>query len=108
MLMKIGKVALIALALAALIVLGRQLGGYVPRFAQWVENLGYWGPLVYIIGYAVATVGFIPGLILSIAAGAIFGIVKGALVVYVGATLGSCAAFLIARYLAREPIERRL
>lgn len=108
MFLKIGKVGLIVLAVGALIVLGRELGSYVPRFAQWVENLGFWGPLVFAIGYAIATVAFIPGLILSIAAGAIFGIFKGALVVYVGATVGSCAAFLIARYLARESIERRL
>ena len=108
MLAKIGKIVIAVLALGALIFLGRGLGGYVPQFAQWVEDLGYWGPVVYVVGYAIATVAFIPGLILSIASGAIFGIVKGTLVVYVGATLGSCAAFLIARYLARDSIERRL
>ncbi len=105
---RIAKVGGIAVALGVLVFLGRELGGYVPKFVEWVEGLGYWGPLVFAIGYAIATVAFIPGLILSIAAGAIFGIFKGALVVYVGATVGSCAAFLIARYLARESIERRL
>jgi uncharacterized membrane protein YdjX (TVP38/TMEM64 family) len=105
---KITKLIGVGLALGALLVLGRELGRHVPTFVAWVEGLGYWGPVVYIIGYAAATIAFIPGLILSIAAGAIFGIFKGTLIVCIGATLGSCGAFLIARYLARESIERRL
>lgn len=104
----VGRIALIAAGLALLLVLGRQLGSYVPRFAAWVETLGFWGPLVFILGYAAATVAFIPGSILTLAAGAIFGLAKGTLYVFLGATLGSTLAFLVARYLARGAIERRL
>src|SRR5947209_275488 len=68
-------VALGIVVLAGLILLGRQAGGYVPRFAQWVESLGVWGPVVFILGYAVAAVAFIPGSLLTLAAGAIFGLV---------------------------------
>jgi uncharacterized membrane protein YdjX (TVP38/TMEM64 family) len=103
-----GKVALAAAGVALLLLLGRQLGAYVPQFAAWVDTLGFWGPLVFILGYAAATVGFIPGLILTMAAGAIFGLARGTLYVFVGATLGSTLAFLIARYFAREAIENRL
>ncbi len=103
-----GKVALAAAGLALLLFLGRQLGAHVPQFAAWVDTLGFWGPLVFILGYAAATVGFIPGSILTLAAGAIFGLARGTLYVFVGATLGSTLAFLVARYFARGAIERRL
>ncbi len=97
-----------AVALAALILGGRQAGQYLPQFASWVESLGFWGPLVFILGYAVATVAFVPGSLLTLAAGAIFGLVQGTLYTFVGATLGASAAFLVARYGARGWIERRI
>ena len=99
-----GKIALIVVGVALLLFLGRQAGAYVPVFAAWVETLGVWGPLVFII----AAVAFIPGSILTLAAGAIFGLVSGIVYVFIAATLGSCLAFLVARYLAREAIERKL
>ena len=106
---KLAVYVLIGLAvLAALILGGRQAGRYIPQFAAWVESLGFWGPLVFILGYAVATVAFIPGSLLTLAAGAIFGLVQGTIYTLVGATLGASAAFLVARYLARGAIERRI
>jgi uncharacterized membrane protein YdjX (TVP38/TMEM64 family) len=95
-------------ALLALILVGRRAAALVPAFAAWVNGLGPWGPLVFIAGYVVATVAFVPGSLLTLAAGAIFGILKGVALVFVGATLGACAAFLVARYVARGAIERRL
>jgi uncharacterized membrane protein YdjX (TVP38/TMEM64 family) len=92
----------------ALLLLGRQLGGYVVGFAEWVEGLGGWGPLAFILGYAVATVAFVPGSLLTLASGAVFGLLSGALYVLVGAVLGSSMAFLIARYLARGRVEQRI
>lgn len=107
-----GKLALyiaIGLAAAALLILGgRQLGVYVPQFRAWVEGLGPLAPAAFILGYAVATVAFIPGSALTLAAGAIFGVVAGTIYTLVGATLGASAAFLIARYVARGAIERRV
>ncbi len=95
-------------ALVVLFFVARGAGGYLPQFAEWVDGLGFWGPLVFILGYAIATVAFVPGSLLTLAAGAIFGLVQGTAYVFVAATLGSTAAFLVARYLARAPIERRL
>jgi uncharacterized membrane protein YdjX (TVP38/TMEM64 family) len=100
---------LLALAVVvALLLVGRQIGGYVVGFARWVEGLGPLGPWVFIFGYAVATVAFVPGSLLTMAAGAVFGLLNGALYVLVGAMIGSAAAFLIARYAARRAIERRI
>jgi uncharacterized membrane protein YdjX (TVP38/TMEM64 family) len=56
----------------------------------------------------VAAVAFVPGSILTLAAGAIFGLGKGIVIVFIAAVLGASAAFLVARYLARPAIERRL
>ena len=104
----VSKILLALVALAVLIVIGRRLGAYIPQFAEWVDSLGVWGPLVFIIGYAVATVAFIPGSLLTLAAGAIFGLARGTLFVFIGAAIGSALAFLVARYLARSSIEHRL
>jgi uncharacterized membrane protein YdjX (TVP38/TMEM64 family) len=102
------QIALLLAVVAALILLGRQAGGAVPRFAEWVQGLGIWGPVVFILGYAIATVAFVPGLLLTLAAGAIFGLWRGTAYVMVGATLGAALAFLVARYGARRWIERRM
>lgn len=56
---------------------GRNLGGYVPAFAEWVRALGVWGPVVFIVGYAVATVALVPGSLLTLAGGAVFGLFGG-------------------------------
>jgi uncharacterized membrane protein YdjX (TVP38/TMEM64 family) len=99
----------LVLAGAVLLVLfGRRAGAVVPEFTAWVESLGVWGPVVFIVGYALATVAFVPGLLLTLAAGAIFGVVWGSVYVFAGAVIGASAAFLIARYLARRAVERRL
>jgi uncharacterized membrane protein YdjX (TVP38/TMEM64 family) len=101
--------AVIALAVVAVLVFaGKRLGALVPQFAAWVESLGVWGPLAFIVGYIVATVAFIPGSILTLAAGAIFGLARGTAFVFVGATIGSILAFLVSRYFARSAIEKRL
>ena len=96
------------LAIAALVGLGRVGGQYVPAFAGWVESLGLLGPVVFIAGYVIATVAFIPGLVLTLGAGAIFDILEGTLYVFIGAVLGSSSAFLIARYVARGWITQRV
>lgn len=104
--------ALRALALAAgvalLVLAGREAAAVVPRFAAWVDGLGAWGVVAFVIGYAVATVAFVPGSLLTLGAGAIFGLAEGTALVLVAATLGASAAFLVSRYVARGAVERRL
>jgi len=94
-------------AIGALVWLGRLAGGQVPRFAEWVEGLGAWGPVAFVTGYAVAVVALVPASLLTLAAGAIFGLARGTAYVFVAATVGSCLAFLVSRYLARAAVERR-
>jgi uncharacterized membrane protein YdjX (TVP38/TMEM64 family) len=75
---------------------------------KWIENLGYSGGFVFILVYMIATVAFIPGSILTLGAGVVFGVVWGSLYVFIGATLGAIAAFLIGRYLARDWISQKI
>jgi uncharacterized membrane protein YdjX (TVP38/TMEM64 family) len=99
----------IGLALLTAVTLGgRQIAAYIPRFAEWVASLGVWGPVVFILGYAVAAVAFVPGSLLTLAAGVIFGLAKGTVFTLIGATLGASGSFLIARYVARGRIEKKI
>ncbi|MFP6655838.1 MAG: TVP38/TMEM64 family protein [Myxococcota bacterium] len=102
------KIMLGIAGLTAFLYLGRSAGGYIPVFTAWVDGLGALGPVAFIAAYAVAVVAFIPGSLLTLAAGAIFGLVEGAAYVFVAAVLGSTLAFLLARHGARSMIERRL
>jgi len=102
------KGILVLLMLILLLWAGRYLGSYVPRFSEFVQGLGYWAPLAFVVGYAVATIAFIPGSLLTLAAGAIFGLLEGSVLVFIGATLGACGAFLVSRHVARAAVERRL
>jgi uncharacterized membrane protein YdjX (TVP38/TMEM64 family) len=102
------RLALLAVLGAALILGGRAFGAHLPAFAARVDSLGVWGPVVYILGYALAAVAFIPGSVLTIAAGAIFGLGAGVVYALAGALLGASTAFLVARYLARGMVEQRI
>jgi uncharacterized membrane protein YdjX (TVP38/TMEM64 family) len=104
---RVAGAALAVAALAAVLLAGRRAGSAVPRFAEWVEGLGPWAPAVFVAGYVVATVAFVPGSLLTLGAGALFGIVRGTALVLLGATLGASAAFLVSRHLARGLVERR-
>jgi uncharacterized membrane protein YdjX (TVP38/TMEM64 family) len=100
----LAAVAVLALLLAG----GRALAASLDAFTTWVQGLGAWGPVAFIAGYVAACVAFVPGAILTLAAGAIFGLGRGVLYVFIGAVLGSSAAFLVARHLARRAIKKRV
>ena len=95
-------------AVAAVFLVGQKTGGLVLQFAGWVNGLGVWGPVAFILGYAVATVAFLPGSVLTLAAGAIFGLVQGTIYSLIGATIGASGAFLVARYVARRAVARKI
>src|SRR5205085_977980 len=70
-------IALGAILLVAVLALGRAAGHLVPPFVAWVHDLGAAGPVIFIAGYAVAVVAFLPAVLFTLAAGAIFGLVWG-------------------------------
>ncbi len=73
-----------------------------------VESWGVWGPVFYGLIYAVAVVFLIPASLLTLAAGAIFGLGMGTVLVSLSATTGAAMAFLIARYAARDQVQARV
>lgn len=93
--------------IAAVFLLGQRVAAFVPRFAQWVDGLGVLGPIVFIAGFILAAVAFVPGLVFTLTGGALFGVVRGSIYVFIGASAGAIAAFLVSRYIAREALFRR-
>jgi uncharacterized membrane protein YdjX (TVP38/TMEM64 family) len=102
------RVVLLLVGLAVLAIAGRSAIESIPRFADWVSGNGAVGALLFGLGYIAAVVAFVPGSLLTLAAGTIFGLAPGTAIVFVAATLGASAAFLVSRYLARPLVERRL
>ena len=72
---------------------------------NFVDSQGMLAPLIYVVIYAIAPVIFFPNVILTLIAGALFGLVKGTILVLIGCTIGSTLAFLTGRYLARDWVE---
>ncbi len=98
------SIALIVLAIF-LFMQTLPVGRAIEAMQGWIEGLGAWGPIVFAMIYLVATVMLAPGFLLTVAAGAIFGLVKGTIAVSIGSTVGVAMAFLIARYFAREKVS---
>jgi uncharacterized membrane protein YdjX (TVP38/TMEM64 family) len=98
----IGIIALALILIARLLPLERTM----QALDAWLGGLGWWGPVAFGMMYVVATVLFMPGSVLTLAAGAIFGLWLGVLLASLAATTGAGLAFLIARYLARDRVSR--
>ncbi len=73
----------------------------------WVTGAGMAAPLVFLLLYVLGTIVFLPAAFISLAGGALFGPVLGAIYSLAGATLGAAAAFGIARKLAAAWVQRR-
>lgn len=103
-LLSIGVIILALLILTQLLPMGRM----IDTLELFVQKMGIWGPVIFAGVYAIATVLMLPGAALTLAAGAIFGLVWGTFAVSVGSTTGAAMALGIGRYLARDAVERRL
>jgi uncharacterized membrane protein YdjX (TVP38/TMEM64 family) len=98
-----------AVAVALLIWLGGRWAG--PRMLGVMVDVRQWGlvaPVAFMLLYAVAVVALVPASVLTMAGGAVFGLVRGVAFSFGGALLGSTVAFLLGRYVARRVIERKL
>ncbi len=102
-------------AVAAGVTTARYFGAFeflsvdnIDRLNAWFNGLGWWAPLAFVVLWVASAVFFLPGFILTIAGGLIFGAVWGTVWTTVGANLGAIAAFLIGRYLARGMVENTM
>ena len=79
----------------------------IPRFLEGLRDLGPKGMALFVVAYVVACVLFLPGSLLTLGAGAVFGVWRGFLLVSVASTLGATLSFLLGRFLARDWIAAR-
>lgn len=84
------------------------LSGRLGELREWILSLGALGPLVYILIYIWAVVLAIPGSVITIMGGVMFGSILGVATVSVGSTIGASLAFLVSRHIAREAIAQKL
>jgi uncharacterized membrane protein YdjX (TVP38/TMEM64 family) len=104
------KAILIAVIIGVMVVAGNTFNlqqGFRDALA-WISGLGPLGTLIFIAIYILACVLLLPGSILTLGAGAVFGVVPGFIAVLTGATLGATCAFLVGRYLTRDWVARRI
>src|SRR5262249_4717568 len=94
-----------AIALWALLVVGllfvASFAGRPARLRRSLESIavfGPWGPALFALLYVAATVFFLPGSILTVGAGVVFGLVRGFVIVSISSTLGATTAFVVGRY----------
>jgi uncharacterized membrane protein YdjX (TVP38/TMEM64 family) len=101
-----GRIALLIVGALVVWLAVTQIGPRLPQMIAWVDSLGPLGGALFVALYAAAVVLFIPASWLTLAAGAVFGLVEGVVYVFAGAVLGSALAFLVGRYAARSWVEQ--
>ena len=82
----------------------------IHSLVAWVREEPALGVLAVIVTYCVATIAFVPGSIITLSVGAAFaaglglplGVALGSVAVFLGATAGATASFLLARFVLRE------
>ncbi len=100
--------ALLAVAFLLLITYFLDIQELFQVALAWISDLGPWGPVFFIVFYILATLLFLPGLIPTMAAGVLFGVIQGTLLVSISSISGATLAFLIGRYLARDWIAGKI
>ncbi|EAZ88962.1 TVP38/TMEM64 family protein [Crocosphaera chwakensis] len=111
--LKLGGITVLT---AATIIIIKQLG-FLDAFSitetlqnllQWIQDLGTIGYLIFTLVYILSAVFLIPASILTLGAGAIFGVVKGSVLVSIASILGAIIAFLTGRYFARGWVSKQI
>lgn len=97
----------LGLALAALLL---QLSGWdgPEQLRRAVDDAGPWGPALYVLGYALLVLVPTPASVLTILGGALFGLVEGVALAWLGAVLGAVGGFALGRRLGRPAVDRLL
>jgi len=81
---------------------------YLRNSLDWINGLGAFAPLIFSLIYILACIFFVPGAILTLGAGIIFGVIKGSIIVSIASTLGATCAFLVGRYFARGWVAHKV
>ncbi len=105
-----GKLVLFALAIITLLVISQvvDVQGAFGNAIDSVKGLGWMGYVLFAALYVAATVFFLAPTVLTLGAGAVYGVVGGTLLVSVSSMIGACTSFLLGRYLARDAIASKV
>jgi len=96
---------IVAVGIAAIVVYREHID--IAAIQSWIEQSGSAAPLIFMVFYAVGTVFFFPGSLLTLLGGALFGPVLGTFYNLTAATVGAILSFLAARYLASDWVEKK-
>ena len=99
----LGIAALIFIAVAFLLL---PVGPWLDAIRGFIATLGWWGPAAFVAVYVLCTVCLIPGSVLTLGAGSVFGLTEGTLLTVFGANLGALCAFLLARTAMHGQVEK--
>jgi uncharacterized membrane protein YdjX (TVP38/TMEM64 family) len=104
------KILLLSCLIVTLIIAAKQLNiqGLLHTLIIWVESLGIFGPIAYIVIYNLATLLFIPGSLLTLKGGCLFGVFWGSVYVLIAAIIGATLAFLIGRHFSQNWVYRQM
>lgn len=104
------KVVALVVAAGALLALGAyfEVPRYLRQALDWIDGIGPIGPIIFVLLYILVTVLFVPGSILTLGAGAVFGVLWGTIFVSIGSTLGATAAFIVGRYFMRDWVSKQI
>ncbi|HTL16181.1 MAG TPA: TVP38/TMEM64 family protein [Patescibacteria group bacterium] len=95
-------------AIAILLFTHLNVRGLFTQILQWIQRTGPWGPVFFVLVYVLATILLVPGSVLSLGAGALFGVLLGSLLVSLGSIAGATCAFLLGRYVARDWVAKKV
>jgi uncharacterized membrane protein YdjX (TVP38/TMEM64 family) len=102
----VGASVLVALVVVSIVF---DFGGALRSALEVIRDMSIvTGALVFMVLYTVTTVFLVPGSLLTLAAGAIFGVIKGTVFVSLGSTVGATVAFFLGRYFAREWVSTKI
>lgn len=80
----------------------------LPLFLGWIKGLGVWGGLLFGLVYALGTVLFLPGSLLTLASGFLYGPLWGTVIASPASVLGASAAFVLGRTVAKDWIASKV
>ncbi|MGC1183436.1 TVP38/TMEM64 family protein [Legionella sp.] len=101
------KIVLIILVSVTLITTAFFFQKYSIEIINWVNQLGWFTPILFLVIYCLATIMFLPTMVITLAGGAIFGPLFGTVLNLLGATLGAACSFLITRHLISDWFSRK-
>lgn len=103
----IGSALCVGLLLGGLIYF-LDLQSHVRELLEWIDARGIWAPILFILLDIVIVLFLFPGVLITMGAGFLFGVVKGSIYIIIATTIGAVLAFIFARYLLSERIANNL